>query len=245
MTDDDFFTFYEKHRNTTRFDCQKISPCNFGDYDREIVWISPPRKGALKGVIISRDPTTGFIEAYKNAIKKTDNECRKDLMSNKGVPVHTIIRRIEKVCQSEKIPFLGDTLSNFLLKNCYWTHLLKCFTYSGREKEIVSKSFREAKLDGCVENCGKQWLCRELEKIPKLSDVRVIILLGADVTKFVYRNLLHENGKNWREAKKYNNCPIIPLPHPSYANGKEWTKPYLPSLLENIRKINELCNEGE
>jgi uracil-DNA glycosylase len=246
MSDDDFFTFYEKYRTTTQLKCQKSSACKFPDCGWKIVWIPPPKKGELRGVIISRDPTTGFIEVYDKASKKNDDDCRTELMSHKGVPVKTIIDRIEKVCQSEGKKFSRGNLSNFLLNNCYWTHLLKCYTYSGQKKvrDIKSKSFKQAYSDDCVDCCSKKWLYQELNLIFKLSDVEVIILLGADVTKFVYRLLFEEDGENWRESKKYLNYSLIPLPHPSRANGASWTQPINNSLLENIEKINKLCDES-
>jgi hypothetical protein len=236
MSDNDFFTFYEKFRCITQSECKKSSACKFPDYSRKMVWIPPPKKGDLKGVIISRDPTTGFLELYNEASKKNDEECRKDLMSAKGVPVKTIIDRIAKVYPNE---VTRDNLSNFLLKNCYWTHLLKCCTYSSRKNEIKSITFHEACQTGCVEHCNEQWLLRELNLICEQPDVEVIILLGADVTKSVYRLLSINNKEKWKRSR-YQNCSLIPLPHPSRANGASWASPINP-ILDNIKEINRIC----
>jgi len=98
----------------------------------KMVWIPPPKKGDLRGVIISRDPTTCFINSYNEASKKSDEECRRDLMrDDKRVPINTIIDRIEKVYRSEGT---RENLSNFLLYNCYWTHLVKCCTIFASKK---------------------------------------------------------------------------------------------------------------
>jgi hypothetical protein len=237
MSGNDFFTFYEDYRNTTQSECQKYSACKFPDYSRKMVWIPPPKKGDLRGVIISRDPTTGFIELYNEASKKNDEECRKDLMSDKGVPVKTIIDRIAKVYPNE---VTRDNLSNFLLKNCYWTHLMKCCTYSSRKNDIGSISFHVARQTVCVECCSKQWLIRELNLICEQPDVEAIILLGADVTKSVY-NLLSINNKEKWEKATYQNCSLIPLPHPSRANGASWAPPMNPIILDNIKEINRIC----
>jgi len=195
MDGNNFFTFYEKYRNTTQSECQKSSACKFPDYGmKKIVWIPPPKKGDLRGVIISRDPTTCFIESYDEASKKSDDENRRELMCDNGVPVNTIIDRIEKVHQSEGT---RNNLSNFLLNNCYWTHLLKCCTYSSRKKDIESISFHKACHDGCVDCCSKQWLSRELNLIFEQPGVEIIILLGVDVTKSVYRFLSINNKEKW------------------------------------------------
>jgi hypothetical protein len=235
MSSNDFFTFYEKFGNTTQSECQKNSACKFPDYSRKMVWIPPPKKGDLRGIIISRDPTTGFIGLYNEASNKNDEECRKDLMGIKGVPVKTITDRIEIVSKGTR-----ENLSRFLLKNCYWTHLLKCCTYSSRKKDIRSISFQKACHDGCVDCCSKQWLMRELNLIFEQPDVEAIILLGADVTKSVYRLLSINNKEKWKKSR-YQNCSLIPLPHPSRANGASWTLPMNPIILDNIKEINRIC----
>lgn len=238
MSGNDFFTFYEKNRSMTQSECQKCSACKFPDYRmKKIVWIPPPKKGDLKGVIISRDPTTGFIELYNEASKKSDEECRKDLMGDKGVPINTINGRIEKLYPGEGT---RKNLSNFLLNNCYWTHLLKCCTYSSRKNDLGSIPFHEACQTGYVECCSKQWLIRELNLICEQPHIEVIILLGADVTKTVYRLLSINNQEKWHKSERYRGCSLIPLPHPSRANGASWASPNS-TILENIEKINELC----
>jgi hypothetical protein len=237
MNGNDFFTFYEKYKNTTQSECRKSSACKFPDCGMKMVWIPPPKKGDLRGVIISRDPTTGFIELYKNASKKSDEECRRELMGDKGVPVNTIIDRIEKVYQSKGT---RKNLSNFLLNNCYWTHLLKCCTYSSRKSDIESISFHKACLDGCKDCCSKQWLSRELDLICEQPDIEAIILLGADVTKTVYRLLSIKNKETWHKSQPYRGCKLIPLPHPSRANGASWAPPMNPIFLDNIKEINRI-----
>jgi len=207
-------------------------------YGRRMVWIPPPKKEDLRGVIISRDPTTGFIKLYNDASQKSDEDCRRELMGDKGVPVNTIVDRIEKVYQNEGT---RKNLSNFLLSNCYWTHLLKCCTYSSRKKDIESIPFQQTRKDGCIDCCSKQWLSRELDLICEQPDVEAIILLGADVTKSVYRLLSIDNEEKWHKSKSYRGCSLIPLSHPSRANGASWAPPLNSTLLNNIEKINGLC----
>lgn len=237
MSGNDFFTFYEQNRNITQSECQKSSACKFPDCGMNIVWIPPPQKGDLKGVIISRDPTTCFIKPYHEASKKSDEECRRELMSAKRVPVKTIIDRIAKVDQNEGT---RDNLSNFLLKNCYWTHLLKCCTYSSRKNDIKSIPFHEAYQTRCVECCSKQWLRRELDLLCEQPDIEAIILLGANVTKTVYNLLSIQTKETW-EKSRYRDCSLIPLPHPSGANGASWAQPINPIILDNIKEINRIC----
>lgn len=241
MDKDDFFSFFTKYGTNTQSECNKNNHCHFPKNNEKMVWIPPPKKELMKGVIISRDPTTEFIDVFNDLLKEDENNRRIKLMQNKGVPVRTIIDRIDKICKREEKKFSPEIFSNFLLNNCYWTHLLKCYTYSSRKK-IDSFSYSEAVHYGCVDCCTKKWLCQELNQISQLPNVKIIILLGANVTKFVYHNLFDDNIKNWRESRLYFNCPLIPLPHPSRANGKEWAQPKK-SLLDNIEKINRICNE--
>jgi hypothetical protein len=242
MINEDFFSFFEKNRNTTQAECKQSGVCNFPNYGRKIVWIPPPIKGELAGVIISRDPTTGFIEEYNKASEKSDDEFRQKLMSNENVPVNTIIGRIEKVCQREGKNFSRDNLSKFLLNRCYWTHLLKCYTYSKRKNDLESKSFPEAYRIGCVNHCSERWLSHELDLIFKQPNIKIIVLLGADVTKFVYRSLFPEEIVELYEVKQYKTCTLIPLPHPSRANGASWTPSTKYPLLKNIEELIKKCD---
>lgn len=245
MDDDDFFTFYSNFRGITQLRCKEINNCDFPYNGEKVVWIPPPKKGVMKGVIISRDPTTCFIDAFNTASQKNDDDCRSNLMSNEGVPIKKLVCRIEKVCNSEGVEFSQSNLLNFFLEHCYWTHLLKCYTYSGRKRRIQSLPFPDSKRAHYVDNCSEKHLYRELEYILKLADVKIIILLGADVTKFVYGYLFKEEIGNWRESRIKNNCTFLPFPHPSGANGKEWKQPYKKALLSNIGKLKEfVLNEG-
>ncbi|MCX6684093.1 MAG: hypothetical protein NTZ37_05125 [Methanoregula sp.] len=202
----------------------------------------PPKKEELTGVIISRDPTTGFIEEYDKASKKSDDEFRKNLMSREKVPVNTIIDRLEKVCQREGKKISRDNLSNFLLNYCYWTHLLKCYTYSKRKNDLESISFPKAYRTGCVNNCSEKWLSHELDLFFKLPNIKVTVLLGADVTKFVYRLLFPDDMVELHEVRTYKTCTLILLPHPSRANGASWTPSTKYPLLRNIEEIIKKCD---
>lgn len=242
MNHEDFFSFFEENRNIPQSECKQNSACNFPDYSKKIVWIPPPKKEELTGVIISRDPTTGFIEEYDKASKKSDDEFRKNLMSLEKVPVNTIIDRLEKVCQREGKKFSRDNLSNFLLNHCYWTHLLKCYTYSKRKNDLESISFPKAYRTGCVNNCSEKWLSHELDLIFKLPNIKVTVLLGADVTKFVYRLLFPDDMVEFHEVRTYKTCTLIPLPHPSRANEASWTPSTKYPLLRNIEEIIKKCD---
>jgi hypothetical protein len=246
MAEDDFFTFYLNSRGFSQLKCREINNCSFPKNDKTNVLIPPPKKEMMKGVIISRDPTTAFFKEYDEASKMNDDAFRKKLLLKGGVlnekiPVGGIVKRIKKVCEkNNEITFSPDSLSHFLLENCYWTHLLKCYTTSKSEKTIP---FSEARQKGYVDTCCKKMLYQELDRILKLPDMEVILLLGADVTKFVYNHLFKDDSENWRESRKYNHCVLIPLPHPSNANGKEWAQPFKSSLLDNIKTLNKICND--
>lgn len=155
--------------------------------ETEIALVPPPDE--ILGLLISRDPTTDWLDTYRKNRKN-----REALFS--AIP-ELLIKRIKK--------FTGEDIncvSELLYKNVYWTHLHKCFTDKSEKKSIKFEPKNAIQ-------CADKWLAQELD-IAINDRTKFIIALGNDVQKWICE---------WREDYcQSKNIKIIYLPHPSLAN---------------------------
>ncbi|MDO8733774.1 MAG: uracil-DNA glycosylase family protein [Elusimicrobiota bacterium] len=167
----------------------------------EIAFVPPPDK--ILGVIISRDPTTNWLEKHYKKEKKS----RKNLFDS-AIPSQ-LIERIRNFMANNITEKDKKHISEFIYKNVYWTHLHKCFTDKSGKKSIKFKNTNANK-------CADKWLTEEL-KTAINDNTKFIIVLGNDVKKWIYE---------WREDYCRNkNIEIFHLPHPSGENvgrGFSW-----------------------
>ena len=106
------------------------------------VWVPPPQMPLrVRGVIISRDPTTGFIPYFNSAREESYQIWRTELFQSNAIP-NWIFKRIKTFNQKFISPTLSpEDLEKFrltLFNHIYWTHLLKCCTDRSGEQ---SKKF--------------------------------------------------------------------------------------------------------
>lgn len=165
----------------------------------EIAKIPPPKE--TLGIIISRDPTTDWLDtAYEKAEEQPDNMRRKTLFDT-AIPLQ-LIKRIKNFMSRKPAEEDIKHLFEMIYENVYWTHLHKCFTDKSGESSIKFKNKNANK-------CADRWLAEELN-IAINDKTKFIIVLGNDVQEWICE---------WREDYcKNKNMKIIYLPHPSPAN---------------------------
>lgn len=185
----------------------------------EIAKVPPPKE--ISSILISRDPTTNWIEkGYREAMKTSGNERREMLFD--AIPKE-LIGQIEVFKGREE----KNLCKSFIYKKAYWTHLHKCFT-DAKNKFSCANSTR----------CADKWLKEELRIAMANNDIKFIITLGNDV---------HEWVEGW---KSINGIKIetIKLPHPSGQNNRFWHrnekyKNKTKEMDEEIDKLIELIKE--
>lgn len=193
--------------------------------DIEIALVPPPKE--ILGIIISCDPTTDWLEEYKEA-KELPNDKRREKLF-KAIP-EKLIKRVTKFMNMKTSDI--DSLSNMINGRVYWTHLHKCFT-DKRGKESIKFKNKNA------QECADKWLAEELNNA--INDkTKFIIALGNYVQKWICE---------WREDYcKSKNMKIIYLPHPSPANVGR-SSSWLPEtknrekIEKRINTLLNLCNE--
>ena len=185
----------------------------------EIALVPPPKE--VLGIIISRDPTTKWLDkGYEDAKDLSNTKYRKKLFDT-AIPKMLV----GKIKDFADITELKDTI----YEKVYWTHLHKCFTDSSDE----STKFKNKN----AQECADKWLTEELNCA--ISDkTKFIIALGKDVQKWVCE---------WREDyyEKSKHVKVIYFPHPSPANvGNYFSwRPQRAKDEEKLKKrINELLN---
>lgn len=174
-----------------------------------IVGVFPPQSNQLKGMIISRDPTTAFKDPYLKARGKANTEWHNELMTA-DAPPQWLIKKIKNFDEkymnsthSNDLEILEQTISN----NVYWTHLHKCCT---DKKDHVLGAIHFKHKNG--ELCANKWLMDEIKEA-KILGLKFIICLGKDVESFIEP----------RESTiKEPDIKIFYIPHPSGANNGEW-----------------------
>jgi hypothetical protein len=173
------------------------------------VWVPPPQDRPLAGMIISRDPTTAFIQYYNEARSMPLPEWREHLFHCNAISDWTFdkIERFNRKCM--KVPLSPEDLENFrntLFHSVYWTHLHKCCT---DKRKVDSQNFRgkNARL------CADRWLKSEIEYASR-GGIRFIITLGRDVERWFDRT--------GNEILFGSTIKVYHLPHPSGANNGSW-----------------------
>lgn len=145
-----------------------------------IVGIPEPQKQKrLLGVIISRDPTTDFIDPYFEARQKTPEGWHNQLMTAKAPPQWIIVQiaRFNKKHLNEQYTTEIEHLKEIIENNVYWTHYHKCCTDKSSEKAPRFKK-KNARL------CANQWLRDELSEVID-QGVKFIICVGKDAKAWV------------------------------------------------------------
>ena len=177
----------------------------------EIALVPPPDE--ILGVIISRDPTTDWLDTYRKESKSRER------LFDTAIPVQ-LIERIKKFTGGDI-----NYLSELIYKNVYWTHLHKCFTDKSEERSIRFKNKN-------ANECADKWLGEELN-IAINDKTKFIIALGKEVQKRICE---------WREdCCKNRNIEIIYLPHPSPANVGRYSS-WHPKELKNGERIEKRIN---
>ena len=202
--------------------------CLLDDRDIKHPICVPLPSDTVKGCIISRDPTSEFINPPQEY-----NEGDGNFQFNRAPP-KWLSERIRSFMGS-KISFSEmEKLNNFLNFQCYWTHFHKCPT-SKTDKKYPRFTYHNG------EKCANIWFNREVLKHG--SNQKVVILLGKDLERYFQRNGQHQLLQNEQ---------VIFLPHPSpinCGNGRSWNKNKLltdPNRIEienRVKKLLSLINE--
>jgi len=173
----------------------------------------------IRGCIISRDPTSAFINPRKKPIITRGN-----FNFSKGkVPPKWLYERIQSFRGFPPDSVEAKKLSTFFDLNCYWTHFHKCPT-DKQGKGYPRFSYPNGKI------CADRWFEFECTE-NKLND-KILILLGRDVERYFQERPDHPLLKSEH---------VFFLPHPSTANcgnGWSWNKCKLPND-PDIIKLNE------
>jgi len=160
----------------------------------EIAKVPPPKE--ISSILISRDPTTKWIdEGYKKAMKTSGSERREMLF--KAIPKE-LIGQIE-VFKGENIDI--KALRKFIYEKVYWTHLHKCFTDTKNKFSCTNAT-----------RCADTWLKEELCIAMANNNIKFIITLGNDAYEWI---------RGWKDVNKIK-IEIIKLPHPSRQNNRYW-----------------------
>ncbi|MGA2161531.1 MAG: hypothetical protein ABSG28_04945 [Methanoregula sp.] len=161
--------------------------------------ICMPSPKNIQGILISRDPTTDFIEPYKHY----DHD--KGLFQYKEAPPTWLYNRILSFMKYGSNSHESIYLRNFLNSNCYWTHFHKCPTLKG------DKDFHFSYKHG--KECAGFWF--DYEYSTYNLNGKILILLGQDLKKYY-----DENPDN----QLFKNNTVFFLPHPSGINmGSGWS----------------------
>ena len=216
-----FTNFISNAQNiTTKSSCPQ--KCEFKTRnDIPIVGIPEPRKqNHFTGIIISRDPTTAFIEPYMEARQKSPEAWHHQLMTASAPPqwiigqLATFNRKYLEGQYTAEIERLKEILEN----NVYWTHLHKCCTDKQAEKAPCFKT-KNARL------CADQWLRQELSDAIGLG-VKFIICVGNDAKAWV---------SEWEKESGTHGVRVFYLPHPSGAANGAWN----PKDEKKMRELKE------
>jgi|SRR5271157_326543 len=205
----------------TKSSCSK--DCQFKD-NHQIPIVGIPTINSIQGVIISRDPTTAFIEPYLLARLISQEDWHHKLMTA-DAPPQWVIKQIEtfnqKYLEEDYKANIGQ-LKKLMENNIYWTHLHKCCTDKSA-KEAPSFNAKNARL------CANKWLDKELKEAID-AGAEFIICVGNDA-----RSWLQE----WESGQdKTKIIPIFYLPHPSGAANGAWNP-------KDIKKLDDLKNTIE
>lgn len=199
--------------------------CDFKGEDVPIVGIMPPESpNKLLGIIISRDPTTEFIEVYQKA-KTNENSFEWHQLMIEDAPPQWLINKI--ILFNEK-HLNGDynkeieSLKAIVKDNLYWTHFHKCCTDKNGIKFKHSNGVK----------CAKKWLWKEILESKALG-AKIIICLGKDVESYIKP-----------KEKALPGIRIYYLPHPSGVNtNKSSWYPKTDSELETLKaSVIDLLN---
>ncbi|WP_292548195.1 uracil-DNA glycosylase family protein [Methanoregula sp.] len=169
------------------------------------LWIPAPSEN-LKGCIISRDPTSDFIDPL-NGYKAGKGNLQFD------APPKWLCQRIQYFMGNDLSSTDMNKIHKFLDNQCYWTHFHKCPT-SKKDKKYPRFSFPNGKT------CADRWFNHEFLKYNLKH--KIIILLGRDLQSYF---------KNMESRHLLQDNTVIYLPHPSRANcgnGWSWKKNKLP-----------------
>lgn len=189
----------------TKLSCP--ADCQFKD-NREIPIVGIPAPKIIKGIIISRDPTTAFIRPYLLARLISPEEWHYKLMTA-NAPPQWIIKQIatfsEKYLKTDNKDGV-EKLRILMENNIYWTHLHKCCT---DKSSIEAPCFnnKNARL------CADQWLKQELSDAIT-AGAKFIICVGNDAKAWL---------QEWEMSDPIaKNVSMIYLPHPSSAANGAW-----------------------
>lgn len=161
----------------------------------------------LLGVIISRDPTTAFIEPYMEARNKTPEGWHNQLMTSKAPPqwligqISTFDRKYLDNQYTTEIERLKEVMEN----NVYWTHIHKCCT---DKQSIVAPRFKTKN----AELCADKWLKDELSDAIG-QGAKFVICVGKDAKSWV---------EEWKTDSEAKSVQVFYLPHPSGAANGAW-----------------------
>jgi hypothetical protein len=196
-----------------------------------IVGISEPQKqNKLLGVIISRDPTTAFIDPYLKAKQTTPEGWHDQLMTAKAPP-QWVLKQIttfnKKYLENKYMPEI-ERLREIMEKSVYWTHLHKCCTDKLSQEAPMFKT-KNARL------CADQWLKQELNEAIG-QGATFITCVGNDAKAWVSK---------WEIDNGAKGVKVFYLPHPSGAANGAWNpkdenkmkalKGNIVTLLESLR----------
>jgi hypothetical protein len=186
------------------------SSCDFKQLSNiPIVGVPGPQKpNSLLGVIISRDPTTAFIQPYIGARAKSLDGWHHQLMTVPAPPQWIIgqISTFNRKYLDSKYTVEIVRLNEIMVNNVYWTHLHKCCTDKS-SKEAPKFKTKNAQL------CANQWLRQELSDAI-VDGVKFIICVGNDAKAWL---------QEWENsAPEATGIQIFYLPHPSGAANGAW-----------------------
>lgn len=203
------FTDFISNANniTTKISCPQ--KCEFKTRnDIPIVGIPGPKiQNHLSGIIISRDPTTAFIEPYMEARKKSSEGWYHQLMTASAPPQWIIgqLSTFNKKYLEGQYTAEIERLKEIMVNNVYWTHLHKCCTDKQSEEAPCFKT-KNARL------CADQWLGQEFSDAIVLG-AKFIICVGNDAKAWV---------SEWEKDSGSRDVRVFYLPHPSGAANGAW-----------------------
>ena len=190
--------------------------CAFKSTQHGPAIVPPP--SYIAGIMVSRDPTTGWIPFHQYTQDFEDNMRRLILFSS-AIPLQ-LTMRIIGFTEMKESSIDRNTLLDTMFQQMYWTHLHKCFTDSS------SKDFKFKGRN--AEICAQKWLGGELQFATE-QGAKFVITLGEHVFHNVEKLL----------DRLDLSAEIIRLPHPSGQNNAIWNRSSKKSYAEIIARTEK------
>jgi hypothetical protein len=168
-----------------------------------------PPPDDIEAVIVSSDPTTGWLPTYLYATQWFDEPTRRRVLYASAIPGQLIARISEFLdwdLTDQTDQARCTKLSSFIYEKTYWTHRHKCHTDVGDDAYKFKK--------GIAQECAATWLKDEIDGC---ESIKFIVALSGLRQDWFDRTGLKEN-----LIQVPKDIEVIKLYHTSPRNRRLW-----------------------